>query len=229
MRTEAKLGVLLAVILGLQGCTALRAANSVPEHKLTRVTDKKCLTRRDIVKTVGKPDRVIRHSDGAGRVEIHNVTIRNEHTPGAMWSLGMSVLSLGITELSAGVVDGVNAIEDKESCNPTLGAACEYRKERWYVHYGAKSKRPFCIDQVVLRKGAFQNAAKPSSSCNFAYKRNLAARLSRDAFVDMASDGQPVRARIQNATGTAAYAMSDQAWRNALVRIEHRHPCARDS
>ncbi len=163
--------LLISVVLTLgTGCTAIRATTA--QSAIPLVDRASCLTRDALTEELGGVDRRI-DIPGGGQIEVFDVRLRPSNTNvGRAWVL--SVASLGIADVAAGIVDSTQECTG-DMLNSDLLSRCDYKVLQYYAHYASESSEyPACVEMREVWQGAGMEALPDDSSCRGGYRAALA-------------------------------------------------------
>ena len=163
--------ILISAVLATS-CTAVRSAKSKTAEDVDNLNV--CIQRSALAKNIGGVDETIA-IPGGGIVEIHDVMLRNpnrNYNPAT--SAALSILSLGIIDLTAGVGDAVYDCKNTSNVSG-FNSKCDFKRLKYYFHYAEpNAEQAACFEKQEVWSGASFYSSGDSSKCPIEYKDALA-------------------------------------------------------
>ena len=172
---------LLLIIPALAaGCTATRSMNSKTVDDIADVDI--CTPKDRLAEKIGGVDERI-SIPGGGVIEVHDVMLRNPNANrGAAGSAALSVLTLGILDLTAGVGDAVYDCSTPTNVSG-FNSKCDFKRLRYYFHYAdSASVQASCFELKEVWVGAAFHSMGDDSKCPIEYKNKLANIMDTSSF-----------------------------------------------
>ena len=174
-----KLPIVIVVAVLLSACTAMRTSKSKTADDIRDVNV--CVAKNGLAEMIGDVDDTIAIL-GGGRIEIHDVMLRNPETTSAARAWLISISSLGIADMTAAATDAVYDCSE-QSNSLGIGAKCDFKALRYYVHYAdEKISQASCIEVKELWVGTNWYAHGDNSKCPIEYKNELARLIDTSEF-----------------------------------------------
>ena len=186
----------LAALL-ISGCTAARSMASKTPDEIANLSV--CMPKPALRQKIGKPDRAI-GIPGGGHIDVHTVMVRNPKTNYTQAeSVTLSVLSLGIVDLTAALGDAVSDCERMAGGRATgFNAKCDYKRLRIFVHYADDATSQIaCIEKKEVWVGAGFYSTGDISKCPIEYKQALGTLLDTSKFPKSNLNWDPGNLSIQ--------------------------------
>lgn len=178
--------------LTLTSCTAARSLSSKTPEQISELSA--CSDKSEFAQKLGSADREIA-IPGGGHILVHDVMVRS---PNANYnqaeSVAISVLSLGIVDLTAGLGDAVYDCEQISTGQVSgYNSKCDYQRLQFFVHYAdSETNQVSCVERKELWSGAtFYNDVGDVSRCPIEYKRALSEVIDTSEFPEATHSWDP--------------------------------------
>lgn len=171
--------MIIAVAGLLSGCTAMRTSNSKTVDDIRDVNV--CVAKAELREMIGGVDDTIA-IPGGGRIEVHDVMLRNPERTSAFRAWFLSIGSLGVIDMTAAATDAVYECTDNLN-SLGIGTKCDFKALRYFVHYAdEKASQASCIEVKELWVGTDWYAHGDTSKCPIEYKNELARVIDTSDF-----------------------------------------------
>ena len=189
--------IIACSVFALGACTISRSLNSITTDDINGFSS--CLSKSEITDKLGGVDRRI-SIPGGGRIEVHDVMVRNRYAGNnASSSIGRSIITLGIADLTAGLNDAISDCQANASTGTsTLGSKCDYKKLRFFIHYAdEETGRVSCFERKEIWAGSFAYSHGDDSKCPIEYKQDLSELIDTSEFPNATLSWPPGTRSVQ--------------------------------
>jgi hypothetical protein len=168
--------------LTLTSCTAARSLSSKTPNQIAELSA--CSSKSEFAQKLGAADQQI-SIPGGGHIDVHDVLVRNpDSNYNQAESVAISVLSLGIVDLTAGLGDTIYDCEQiSEGQVSGYNSKCDYQRLQFFIHYpDSQTDTVSCVERKEVWSGSTFFDGGDKSRCPIEYKQALADLIDTSAF-----------------------------------------------